>query len=200
VFGGELCCLQVLDGGRVRCRFDRMSAFMVAGPPHRPAHGLTVTLVVFDVLAAGGKTPRSKPWVKRRRKLDRLLADASGPVRATPFFNAADPAAHRLLIADGWEGTVAKRTTSRYVLGRRSAGWVKVTSPAARERDRRRILASLQTPRSSAVPDPTQGGPRMLVNPTAVVFVAVCMIVGDLLGAWVLGLLVAWGVRPHRHR
>jgi hypothetical protein len=42
---GELTCLQPLMDGRVCCRFDRVSAFMVARQPHRPeADGLTATL------------------------------------------------------------------------------------------------------------------------------------------------------------
>jgi hypothetical protein len=45
--------------------------------------------------------------------------------------------------ADGFEGTVAKRTTARYRCGKRSNAWVKLKSPASRDRDRRRFLASL---------------------------------------------------------
>jgi bifunctional non-homologous end joining protein LigD len=108
-----------------------------------PSHGLTATLVVFDVLACVGEDLRQLPWTERRRRLDQLLAGATGAVRSTPFFDAADPVAHRLLIADGWEGTIAKRTSSRYTTGRRSSAWVKVKSAAARDRDRGRVLASL---------------------------------------------------------
>jgi ATP-dependent DNA ligase len=60
-------------------------------------------------------------------------------VRLTPV-HELDPALHAALVADGWEGTVAKRTTGRYRCGRRSNSWVKLKSPAARDRDRRRAL------------------------------------------------------------
>jgi ATP-dependent DNA ligase len=38
---------------------------------------------------------------------------------------------------------VAKRTTGRYRCGKRSDAWVKLKSPAARDRDRRRALVSI---------------------------------------------------------
>jgi hypothetical protein len=50
-----------------------------------------------------------------------------------------NPAHHAALVADGWEGTVAKRTTGRYRCGHRSSAWVKLKSPAARDRDQRRF-------------------------------------------------------------
>jgi bifunctional non-homologous end joining protein LigD len=140
---GELACLEPLGDGRVRCRFDRVSAFMVARAPHRPdTNGLTVTLVVFDALAVGGTDLRAAPWRERRARLEQLLADATGAVRLTPVLEAT-PALNAALVADGWEGTVAKRTSGRYRCAHRSNAWVKLKSPAARDRDRRRFLASI---------------------------------------------------------
>ena len=151
VLDGELACIQPLKDGRVRCRFDRVSAFMVARVPHRPdANGLTVTLIVFDALAIGGTDLRAARWRERRARLEELLADADGAVRVTPVLEV-NPALHAALVADGWEGTVAKRTNGRYSCGRRSNAWVKLKSPAARDRDRRRYLASLAR---SCVPGP----------------------------------------------
>jgi bifunctional non-homologous end joining protein LigD len=127
VLDGELCCLEPLEGGRVRCRFDRISAFMVGREPHRPAAGLTATLVAFDLLAYRGDDIRGEPWAGRRAILEGLLRDADAALRLTPVFDAT-PAVHATLTADGWEGTVVKRRASRYV-GRRSNSWVKVKSP-----------------------------------------------------------------------
>jgi ATP-dependent DNA ligase len=59
----------------------------------------------------------------------------------TPVLDASS-ALHAALVADGWEGTVAKRTGGRYRCGHRSVSWVKLKSPAARERDRPRVLAA----------------------------------------------------------
>jgi bifunctional non-homologous end joining protein LigD len=143
VLDGELACLQPLKDGRVRCRFDRVSAFMVARQPHRPAaDGLTATLVVFDTLAVAGVDLRTAPWSERRARLEEQLGDAHGAVRLTPVLEL-NPSLHIALVLDGWEGTVAKRTTGRYRCGHRSSSWVKLKSPAARDRDRRRFLASL---------------------------------------------------------
>ena len=71
-----------------------------------------------------------------------MLCGAAGAVRPTPVLELK-PALRHALVADGWEGTVAKRTTGRYRCGRRSNTWVKLKSPAARDRDRRRVMASL---------------------------------------------------------
>jgi bifunctional non-homologous end joining protein LigD len=143
VLDGELACVQPLADGRVRCRFDRVSAFMVARASHRPdASGLTVTLIVFDALAVAGEDLRTARWAKRRVRLEELLGGAGGAVRLTPVLEL-NPALHAALVADGWQGTVAKRTSGRYRCGRRSNAWVKLKSPAARDRDRRRVTAPL---------------------------------------------------------
>jgi ATP-dependent DNA ligase len=68
----------------------------------------------------------------------------------------ATPAFHAALVADGSEGTVAKRTTGRYRCGKRSDAWVKLKSPAARDRDRRRFVSSIPPSRSSRI-----GGGRL---------------------------------------
>jgi len=123
VLDGELACIQPLRGGRVRCRFDRVSAFMAARVPHRPdANGLTVTLVAFDALAVGGEDLRAAPWNGRRERLEELLGGAGGAVRLTSVLDL-NPALHAALVADGWEGTVAKRTSGRYRCGRRGNAW-----------------------------------------------------------------------------
>ena len=78
---------------------------------------------------------------ERREELERLLAGADGALRLTPVLRS-DQAIHDALIADGGEGTIAKRQAGRYVCGRRSGAWMKIKSPASRDRDRRRVLAA----------------------------------------------------------
>jgi bifunctional non-homologous end joining protein LigD len=136
-------CLEPIEGGRVRCRFDRLSGFMIHPGPHRPAHGLTVTLVAFDALAVAGVDLRAQPWHERRNQLERLLGDATGPLRLTPVMDTS-AAIHDALVADGWEGTVAKRLSSRYRCGKRTNAWLKIKSPAAIERDRMRVASALR--------------------------------------------------------
>jgi bifunctional non-homologous end joining protein LigD len=144
VLDGELVCLQPIAGGRVRCRFDRLSGFMIGSGPRRPdAEGLTVMLVAFDALAVAGADVRAKPWIERRCQLERLLVGASGVLRITPVLDAT-AAVHDALVADGWEGTVAKRISGRYRCGRRTTAWIKLKSPAAIERDRMRVASTLR--------------------------------------------------------
>jgi hypothetical protein len=67
---------------------------------------------------------------------------AKGEGRLTPVLDAT-AALHAALVADGWEGTVAKRTSGRCRCGHRSNSSVKLKSSAARDRDRQRLLASI---------------------------------------------------------
>ena len=85
---------------------------------------------VFDAVAVAGADLRAAPWSERRARLEELLSDAKGAVRLTPVLEL-NPALHAALVADG------------YRCGHRSNAWVKLTSPAARDRDRRRFLASI---------------------------------------------------------
>jgi ATP-dependent DNA ligase len=127
----------------VRCRFDRVSAFTVARAPHRPdVNGLTVTLIVFDAVAVAGADLRAAPWSERRARLEELLSDATARCASrrcsssTPrFMPPWSPTAGR----SRWPSAPA----GRYRCGHRSNAWVKLKSPAARDRDRRRFLASI---------------------------------------------------------
>jgi bifunctional non-homologous end joining protein LigD len=152
VLDGELVVLQPLEDGRVCCRFDRLSGFMLGASPHRRTRdGLAVMLIAFDVLAIAGEDLRRQPWRDRRRELEQLLDDgANGPLRITPILEATN-AVHEALVADGWEGTVAKDVTSRYRCGRRSGAWLKLKSPAAIARDGARVEMTLRRRAGRAV-------------------------------------------------
>jgi ATP-dependent DNA ligase len=66
----------------VRCRFGRLSGFMIGAGPHRPdADGLPVMLVAFDALAIAGADLRAQPWHERRKQLERLLVGATRVLR-----------------------------------------------------------------------------------------------------------------------
>jgi ATP-dependent DNA ligase len=58
-----------------------------------------------------------------------LLAGTDSAVPLTPVLDRR--ALQATLVADTWEGTVAKRTSGRYRCGRRPNAWVKLTSPDA---------------------------------------------------------------------
>lgn len=82
------------------------------------------------------RTPRRKPDrrgsgnddVARRKRLERLLFGARGGPRLTPVVDATC-AVHDALVADGWEGTVAKRIGGRYRCGRRTNAWISSSRP-----------------------------------------------------------------------
>jgi hypothetical protein len=69
-----------------------------------------------------GEDLRATAWSERRARLEGLLGDATGAVRPTPVLEL-NPALHAALVADGFEGTVAKRTTGALPLRHRSNPW-----------------------------------------------------------------------------
>ena len=94
--------------------------------------------VAFDVLAVAGRDIRRLPWRDRWRELEALLGGGQGLVRITPVLEP-DLRLHHGLVADGRQGTVAPRLSSRYRCGRRSDDWVKLKSPDSVARDRARV-------------------------------------------------------------
>jgi bifunctional non-homologous end joining protein LigD len=99
-------------------------------------------LVAFDALAVAGADVRALRWLERRGQLD-SCSPVGGVLRVTPVLHAT-VAVHDALFADGWEGIVAKQTTSSYSCGRRTNAWLKLKSPAAIERDRLRVASALR--------------------------------------------------------
>jgi hypothetical protein len=103
VLDGELACLQPLPDGRVRCRFDRVSAFMVACAPHRPdSNGVTVTLIVFD----------ASRWRARSRAQPRESSLRSAGIRLL----VAPDADVVVLEANGIPGSQALQSVSEWNL------------------------------------------------------------------------------------
>jgi bifunctional non-homologous end joining protein LigD len=91
------------------------------------AERMPVTYVIFDVLRLYGVPLLERPFDERRSTLERL--DLGGPVDGVPWQvpavfedGAALAAATR---AQGLEGLVSKRRSSKYLPGRRSRDWVK---------------------------------------------------------------------------
>ena len=94
-------------------------------------------------------------------RLEQLLAGADSVLRITPLLEATT-AVHEALVADGWEGTVAKRATGRYRCGRRSPDWLKLKSPSATARDRARVELTLR--RRAVREDGRERGPAAAVR------------------------------------
>ena len=88
------------------------------------AKTLPVTYLAFDVLRLYGVDLTARPFSERRATLERLgIAGAHWTV--SPLFDDGDAVA-RAAEANGLEGLLAKRTTSVYRPGTRTAEWVKV--------------------------------------------------------------------------
>lgn len=96
---------------------DRRSAQRMAD--RRP-----VSYLIFDVLRLDGVDVTGLPWRDRRSLLERM--DLTGRAWQTPPTYDDGPALLDATAAQGLEGVVSKRLTSRYSPGRRSRDWIKV--------------------------------------------------------------------------
>ncbi len=126
-----LAASAVLDGEVVVFDGDRPSFGRLQHRMHveRPTQQLVseqpVVYVVFDLLELDGRSLLDLPLQNRRDVLTRLLDD--GPSWRVPPIVEGDGAALLALAEErGLEGVVAKRLSSRYEPGIRSAAWRKV--------------------------------------------------------------------------
>ena len=90
-----------------------------------------VTYVVFDLLYCRGKPLLKEPLIERREALQHLMARIKPAGVIVP---EAIPHHGRALFAQiaalGWEGVMAKRQDSPYLVGRRSRLWLKIKTSA----------------------------------------------------------------------
>lgn len=87
------------------------------------AAAFPATVMVFDVLAAGGEDLRRRPYRERRTLLEELdFADRW----QVPPVSEDGQAMVAVSLAYGLEGVVAKRASSRYSSGKRTRDWIKV--------------------------------------------------------------------------
>lgn len=120
----------VLDGEIVALADGRPSFGALQSRMHvqRPGAALLrsvpVSLLVFDLLHAAGRSLLSAPYDERRAALE--SAGLDGEHWATPpAFSGDGASALAASRAQGLEGVVAKRRASLYQPGRRSHDWVK---------------------------------------------------------------------------
>ena len=143
VLDGELACLQPLKDGRVRCRFDRLSAFMVARAPHRPdANGLTVTVtvIVFDALAVRRRGPACRP-VERAPDPPRGAARGRRRCGASNARPGGQPGAARRPGRRRLGGNRRQAHHGQLPLRAPQRVWLKLKSPAPRPRHHARDAA-----------------------------------------------------------
>jgi bifunctional non-homologous end joining protein LigD len=98
----------------------------------RLAKSTPVTYVLFDLLWLDGHSTMGLPFRERRELLARLVPD--GERWSVPEYHVGDGAAFLAATREqGLEGIVAKRLDSRYLPGRRDAGWLKVKNANRQE-------------------------------------------------------------------
>lgn len=118
------------------------------------ARAVPVRLLLFDLLAADGRSWLDEPCARRREGLVDIV-EPGGVVDVPPAFDGDFDEAFATSRRLGLEGVVAKRADSRYLPGRRSSTWVKVKHSRTQEvvvvgwRPGKRKIASLLL----AVPD-----------------------------------------------
>ena len=135
----------VLDGELVTgagtsddfCDLGPRMARRVGSPP-----GVAVTFVAFDVLWLDEVELCREPYLQRRAVLDELVV-AGGGWQTSAVFDCPAAELLELCVARGLEGVVVKRSSSRYLPGRRTGDWVKLKTPSwKREHSARRRPAA----------------------------------------------------------
>ena len=88
---------------------------------------VSVAYYVFDVMVLAGQDVTGEPLRKRRELLEKkVLPKLKEPVRYSAPLDADLPTLIQSVKVHGFEGLVAKRSTSAYESGMRSGAWMKM--------------------------------------------------------------------------
>jgi bifunctional non-homologous end joining protein LigD len=117
VRNGEVVRFESLQG-RMHLTNDRDIANSSAREP--------AALVAFDLLLDGARPLLREPWSERREALEELLEGRATDVLRLGESSADVDEMMSRARAGGWEGLVAKRTSSGYAAGKRSRDWIKL--------------------------------------------------------------------------
>jgi bifunctional non-homologous end joining protein LigD len=117
VRNGEVVRFESLQG-RMHLTNDRDIASSSAREP--------AALVAFDLLLDGTRPLLREPWSERREALEELLEGRATDVLRLGESSADVDEMMSRARAGGWEGLVAKRTSSGYAAGKRSRDWIKL--------------------------------------------------------------------------
>ncbi len=125
VIDGEIVALE----GESIARFEKLQGRMhlqSAAAARRHGDESPAALIAFDILLEGSDVLLASPWTERRERLEEVLQD-----RTSERIRISDTSARYAPLLErgkkeGWEGVMAKRTTSAYQPGLRSSDWVKL--------------------------------------------------------------------------
>lgn len=105
--------------------FSSVQSVMRRNGEHEPSTSSPpLKLVLFDILRVQGTDVRSLPWSERRAMLE--ACEFNGPLVFTSEVFDADERIHEGFLAEGEEGSVAKKVTGKYRSGSRSPDQVKI--------------------------------------------------------------------------
>ena len=111
-------------------RFQELQSRMHVKESHvieRYRSSAPASLVLFDILMSGDKVLLDKEWSERRAELLRQFEKAtSDRIRITESIEGDGKKMLERARKQGWEGIIAKRTTSTYQPGERSKAWLKL--------------------------------------------------------------------------
>jgi bifunctional non-homologous end joining protein LigD len=125
ILDGEIVVLERDRPGRFQTLQSRMHLQNVEQVAVQ-AKDAPAALVAFDILQDGDDELFGESWAERRGRLERLLRT---PRVKHVLLSDTTPDGGRMVEranAAGWEGVIAKRTTSLYLPGARSRDWLKL--------------------------------------------------------------------------
>ena len=114
VLDGEVCALD--ESGR--------SSFQLLQNQGETNH--PVVYYAFDLLFEGTKDLRALTLMERKARLEKILTNATEPIRPSTYFTENPQKVLEKMDAVGAEGSIAKLMTSTYETGHRSGAWVKI--------------------------------------------------------------------------
>ncbi|HJR67099.1 MAG TPA: non-homologous end-joining DNA ligase [Gemmatimonadaceae bacterium] len=126
VVDGEI--IAVVDGevARFQALQDRMHVKDTLAIEHF-AENQPAAIVLFDILVDGPDVLVKEPWTARRKHLEQVLRRrTSHRLRLSESIPGDGQEMLERVRRDGWEGVIAKRTSSRYDPGVRSKAWLKL--------------------------------------------------------------------------
>ena len=126
VVDGEI--IAVVDGevARFQALQDRMHVKDAVAIDHF-ADTQPAAIVLFDVLVDGPDVLLKEPWTTRRKHLERVLRRRTNHrLRLSESIPGDGAEMLERVRRDGWEGVIAKRTSSSYDPGIRSKSWLKL--------------------------------------------------------------------------
>jgi ATP-dependent DNA ligase len=102
-----------------RPSFNNLQNYGSAGAP--------LHFFIFDLLVLRGRDVMSEPLVKRRKLIEeQILPKLADSIRYSPVLDGSLTDLIQSVKAQGLEGLVAKRRSSRYEAGLRSGAWMKM--------------------------------------------------------------------------